>query len=44
MLLRELKMVAQPKFIMQKDINKAHGKLLVVVLLVAILYFKMAAI
>ena len=43
-LLRELKMVAKPKFIMQKDIIKAHGKLLIVVLLVAILNFKMAAI
>ena len=34
----------KPKFIMQKDIIKAHGKLLVVVLLVAIFKFKMAAI
>ena len=41
---RELKMVAKPKFMMLKDIIKALGKLLVVVLLVAILNFKMAAI
>ena len=37
-------MVAKPKFIMQKEIIKAHGKLLVVALLVAMLNFKMAAI
>ena len=43
-LLRELKMVAKPKFIMQKDSIKALGKLLVVVLLVAILNLKMAVI
>ena len=37
-------MVAKPKFMMLKDITKALGKLLVVVLLVTILNFKMAAI
>ena len=37
-------MVAKPKFMMLKDIIKALGKLPLVVLLVAILNFKMAAI
>ena len=37
-------MVAKPTFMMLRDIIKALGKLLVVVLLVVILNFKMAAI
>ena len=37
-------MVAIPMLMMQRDIIKALGKLLVVVFLVAILHFKMAAI
>ena len=37
-------MVANPKFMMLKDIIKALRKLLVVVLLVAILNFNMAVI
>ena len=41
---RELKMRAKPMLMMLRDIIKALGKLLDVVLLVAILNFKMAAI